>query len=76
LDIGQISAKTLTNRLRKLESEGIIARSTKPTSPPTVWYGLTPVGRELRAALVNVIDVAQRLKRTEMTEARSQIRLG
>jgi DNA-binding HxlR family transcriptional regulator len=64
LDIGKVSAKMLTNCLRKLEREGVIARSTKPTSPPTVWYGLTPVGRELCVALVNVIDVAQRLKRT------------
>ena len=64
LDIGKVSAKTLTNRLRKLEREGIIVRTTKPTSPPTVWYGLTAVGRELCAALVNVIDVAQPLKHT------------
>jgi len=69
LDIGKVSAKVLTNRLRKLEFEGIIARSTKPTSPPTVWYGLTLVGQELCAALVNVIDVAQRLKRKEVTTA-------
>jgi len=62
MDSGKISAKMLTNRLRKLEREGIIARSTKSTSPPTVWYGLTPVGQELCGALVNVIDVAQRLK--------------
>jgi DNA-binding HxlR family transcriptional regulator len=67
LDIGKISAKMLANRLRKLEGEGIITRSTKPTSPPTVWYGLTPVGQELCGALVNVIDVAQRLKRAEVT---------
>ncbi|PYV53024.1 MAG: hypothetical protein DMG91_18075 [Acidobacteria bacterium] len=53
----------------KLEFEAIIARSTKPTSPPTVWYGLTLVGQELCAALVNVIDVAQRLKRKEVTTA-------
>ena len=62
IDIGGVSAKMLTNRLRKLEHEGIIERSTKPTSPPTVWYSLTPGGQELCAALVNVIDVAQRLK--------------
>jgi DNA-binding HxlR family transcriptional regulator len=65
LDIGQVSAKMLTNCLRKLEREAIIARWTKPTSPPTVGYSLTPVGQELCAALVNVVDVAQRLKRTE-----------
>jgi DNA-binding HxlR family transcriptional regulator len=67
IDIGGVSAKMLTNRLRKLESEGIIERVTKQTSPPTVWYSLTPVGQELCGALVNVIAVAQRLKRAEMT---------
>lgn len=66
LDIGNISAKILTNCLRKLVREGIISRSTKATSPPTVWYGLTPVGLELCEALVNVVDVAQRLKRTQV----------
>ena len=62
-DIGGASAKTLTNRLRKLEREGVIERFTKPTSPPTVWYSLTPVGQDLSGALVNVVDIAQRLSR-------------
>jgi DNA-binding HxlR family transcriptional regulator len=66
LDIGRVSAKVLTNCLRKLEREGIIARLTKPTSPPTVWYCLTPAGQELCGALVNLIDVAQRLKRSQI----------
>ena len=67
IDISGISAKMLASRLRKLEREGIIERSTKPTSPPTVWYRLTPVGKELCAALVNVIDVTQQLKRVAAT---------
>jgi DNA-binding HxlR family transcriptional regulator len=62
-DIEGISAKMLTNRLRKLEREGIVERTNRATSPPTVWYALTPVGKELCAALVNVIDVAQRVRR-------------
>jgi DNA-binding HxlR family transcriptional regulator len=66
LDIGIVSAKMLANCLRKLEREGIIARSTKPTSPPTVWYSLTAVGQELCAALINVVNVAQRLKRIDV----------
>ena len=66
LDIGRVSAKILTNCLRKLEHEGIIARSRKSTSPPTVWYRLTPVGQELCGALVNLIDVAQRLKGSQI----------
>ena len=32
------------------------------TSPPTVWYSLTPVGQELCGALTNVIHITQRLK--------------
>jgi DNA-binding HxlR family transcriptional regulator len=67
IDIGGVSPKMLTNRLRKLEREGIIQRFTRPTSPPTVWYSLTPVGQELSGALVNVVHVAQRLKRPEAT---------
>ena len=64
LDIGKVSPKMLSSCLRKLEQEGIISRWTKKTtSPPTVCYGLTPVGQELCDAVVNVIDVAQRVKR-------------
>jgi DNA-binding HxlR family transcriptional regulator len=61
-DIGGVSAKMLTTRLRKLEQNGVIERITRRTSPPTVWYSLTPVGQELCVALTNVVDVAQRLK--------------
>jgi DNA-binding HxlR family transcriptional regulator len=61
-DIAGVSAKVLTNRLRKLEREGVVERVTRPTSPPTVWYSLTPVGQELSAALANVVHIAQRLK--------------
>jgi DNA-binding HxlR family transcriptional regulator len=62
-DIAGVSAKTLTNRLRKPEREGVIERFTKPTSPPTVWYSLTPVGQDLSGALANVVGIAQRLSR-------------
>ena len=65
-DITGVSAKMLTNRLRKLERNGVIERFTKPTSPPTVWYSLTPVGKELCEALTNVINLAQRLKPAQM----------
>jgi DNA-binding HxlR family transcriptional regulator len=61
-DIAGVSAKMLADRLRKLEQNGVIERHTKATSPPTVWYSLTPVGQELSGALVNVVDIAQRLK--------------
>ena len=60
-DVRGISAKMLTNRLRKLERNGVIARFTRPTSPPTVRYALTPAGQELCGALVSVVNIAQRL---------------
>lgn len=62
VDIRGISAKMLTSRLRMLEREGVIERFTKPTSPPTVWYSLSSAGKQLCAALVNLIDVAQLVK--------------
>jgi DNA-binding HxlR family transcriptional regulator len=62
-DLAGISPKVLTDRLRTLQSDGVIERISKPTSPPTVWYSLTPVGYELADALVNVASIAGRLKR-------------
>lgn len=64
-DIGRVSAKMLADRLRKLQGEGIIGRTTRRTSPPSVWYALTPVGQELCEALTNVVSVAQRVKRSQ-----------
>ena len=62
-DLRGVSAKVLASRLRALTGEGIIQRSTQATSPPTVWYGLTPLGQELCAALVNLVEAGQRLRR-------------
>jgi DNA-binding HxlR family transcriptional regulator len=61
-DLDGISAKMLANRLRKLERNGVIQRITRRTSPPTVWYSLTPVGQELCAALTSMVQIAQRLQ--------------
>jgi DNA-binding HxlR family transcriptional regulator len=61
-DLKGVSAKMLTTRLRTLEREGIVERHRKPTSPPTIWYALTPVGHDLCVALANIVGVAQRLK--------------
>jgi DNA-binding HxlR family transcriptional regulator len=66
-DMRGVSAKVLTNCLRKLERNGIIERFTRLTSPPTVWYSLTPVGQELCGALANVVEIAQRLKPPQVT---------
>ena len=42
-----ISPRTLSLRLRALEAEGLVERSTYPEVPPRVEYALTPKGRAL-----------------------------
>ncbi|SRR5579883_2752139 len=42
-----ISPKTLSERLRTLEEEGIVARQTFAEVPPRVEYSLTEKGRDL-----------------------------
>jgi len=39
-----ITQKTLTQTLRNLERDGLVARTVHPTSPPSVEYGLTELG--------------------------------
>ena len=70
VDLQGVSAKILTARLRRLEREGVIERGlNRRTSPPTVWYTLTPVGRELAEALARVVHIAQRLGGTQAAGA-------
>lgn len=47
-----ISTKTLTARLRALESHGIVKRQVFPEMPPRVEYSLTPKGREIQPILL------------------------
>lgn len=47
-----ISPRTLAERLKALEAEGIIVRRSYPESPPRVEYGLTEKGQ----ALLPIID--------------------
>ncbi|BAI75968.1 transcriptional regulator (plasmid) [Azospirillum sp. B510] len=62
LDIPPISAKVLSQRLRELESRGVITRSVQPTTPPSVEYTLTPLGQELVPALDAIVEVGHKLK--------------
>jgi DNA-binding HxlR family transcriptional regulator len=46
-----ISAHTLTNRLRKFETSGLVTRTAYSEIPPRVVYELTPTGQGLRPVL-------------------------
>ncbi|MFV3128667.1 winged helix-turn-helix transcriptional regulator [Niveispirillum sp. KHB5.9] len=62
VDIPQISAKTLTVRLRMLEEHGLVSRTVMPTSPPSAEYALTEPGRELLPVLNAIAQVGMKLK--------------
>lgn len=46
-----ISPKVLTERLKRLQSDGLVSRDQRNTIPPQVFYALTARGQELRGVL-------------------------
>lgn len=62
IDIPPVSAKVLSARLKELQGRGIVVREVKPTSPPSVEYQLTDIGRELIPALQAIVEVGHKLK--------------
>jgi DNA-binding HxlR family transcriptional regulator len=52
--IDGISQKMLTQTLRSLELDGLVARRVKPTVPVTVEYSLTATGRTLTKPLEGI----------------------
>jgi len=62
-DIPRISAKVLSQRLKELEQRGIIARQVMPTSPPSVEYALTNLGKELVPAINAIVGVGLKLQK-------------
>ena len=49
--IGGISQKMLTQTLRRLERDGLVARTAHPVVPPRVDYALTHLGQTLTEPL-------------------------
>ena len=52
--IGGISQKMLTQTLRNLERDGLVARRVYPTTPPSVEYSLTPLGATLATPIAEI----------------------
>lgn len=68
-DIPAISAKVLTQRLREMEDLGVLIRRVMPTSPPSVEYELTDLGKEFEPVIKAIMDVGRRLKPARHADA-------
>ena len=58
--IPDITDRMLSERLRYLETEGVLTRRVVPESPVRVEYELTEKGRSLETALQEIANWAQR----------------
>lgn len=71
-EMGRISSKVLTERLRHLESAGLVSRTYVATIPPSVTYALTSRGDELRDILEGINDIAVRWAEEDLAAAREK----
>ncbi len=51
-----ISSKSLSDKLKELEKEGLVNRDVKDSVPPKVVYTLTEDGKTLRTALKPLVE--------------------
>jgi DNA-binding HxlR family transcriptional regulator len=69
--IGGISQKMLTQTVRRMERDGILARKVYPMVPPKVEYKLTDLGLTLSAAFCGVwVWAAENLSKVEESRAK------
>ncbi|MCQ4630664.1 MULTISPECIES: winged helix-turn-helix transcriptional regulator [Shinella] len=54
--IPDISQRMLTQTLRDLQRDGYLTRTVYPTQPPSVEYGLTPLGHSFLALLRSLVQ--------------------
>lgn len=57
--ISKITSKVLTEKLRELESFGLVKRDYLPTIPPQVSYSLTELGYSLSPFLNLISEIAE-----------------
>ncbi|NBD10124.1 winged helix-turn-helix transcriptional regulator [Corallococcus silvisoli] len=70
-DIPRISAKVLSAKLRALEKNGVLTRQVVASSPPSVEYALTALGRELIPVIETIVQVGMKLQRMQEARPRS-----
>jgi DNA-binding HxlR family transcriptional regulator len=61
-DLKTIAPKVLSDKLKKMESDGVVDRVVKNTNPPTVEYSLAKLGLEFVPVLEAIVSVGHKLK--------------
>ncbi|PJE26877.1 transcriptional regulator, HxlR family [Pseudooceanicola antarcticus] len=57
-EVGDISKRMLTQSLRTLERDGLVARQVFPTKPPAVEYSLTALGESALPPIAGLVGWA------------------
>jgi DNA-binding HxlR family transcriptional regulator len=71
-EVGGISAKVLTERLRMLEEARLVHRDYQATIPPQVTYSLAPRGAELNTMVDALKDNALRWQKEDAPASAKQ----
>ncbi|GAA0423509.1 hypothetical protein Acor_73610 [Acrocarpospora corrugata] len=69
LSVPGISDRLLAQRLKELESEGLMRRTVIPSTPVQILYTLSPNGEELMSALQPLVDWSYQRNRSEVSNA-------
>jgi DNA-binding HxlR family transcriptional regulator len=70
-EVNDISQRMLTQTLRSLQRDGLISRTVFPTTPPSVEYRLTDLGRSLLEPMRSLVTWAD-LHQSDIQAARMQ----
>jgi DNA-binding HxlR family transcriptional regulator len=54
-EVGGITQRMLSATVRRLERDGLVSRTVRPTAPPSVEYELTERGRSLHGILASLV---------------------
>ena len=65
-NVGTITPKVLTQRLRRMERDGLVVRTYHPEVPPRVEYEISELGRSLAPLFAHLADwSAENLRKVE-----------
>lgn len=72
-DLGSVSGKVLTAKLRSLEADGLVDRRVIAASPPQVEYSLSARGRAFDPVFEAMLKVSVKLQRMDDVGAARRI---